>query len=184
MSSATFTPSGDLDESKRLGGYPTIEFPDGWTLSTSWQRAQRERDQGGPINDAERTVWLTGSDSPRRVVFALDGRSLRCECPCQSFAYRHWCAHVASLWWRWGLGRISVTHLTTGRTYHAPPAWLSFGADGLENAETLTPAELDVWLHVEVAGTTQAQFARETDRSPGTIWNLLDRARRKLEAAL
>jgi len=36
----------------------TLRFPEGWTLSRSWQRARTERDRGGPINDAERMVYL------------------------------------------------------------------------------------------------------------------------------
>ncbi len=40
----------------RLGEPSALRFPEDWTLSESWQRAQTERDRGGPVNDAERMV--------------------------------------------------------------------------------------------------------------------------------
>jgi len=59
---ADWTPSEALED--RLSNPDTLRFPENWTLSRSWQRARTERDRGGPINDAERMVYLTGSDSP------------------------------------------------------------------------------------------------------------------------
>ena len=44
---------------------PPLEFPEEWTLSTSWGRAQIEADQGGPITDAERVVTVTAGEGPR-----------------------------------------------------------------------------------------------------------------------
>jgi len=67
-------PSDDLDH--QVGDPEALSMPDDWTLSTPWQRAQKESDEGGPINDAERMVYLSGSDYPHRVTFALRGRTL------------------------------------------------------------------------------------------------------------
>lgn len=32
---------------------------------------------------------------------------LRAECGCRGWVHREWCAHVASLWWRWVRGRVA-----------------------------------------------------------------------------
>ncbi|PSQ63691.1 MAG: hypothetical protein BRD21_01820 [Halobacteriales archaeon SW_8_66_22] len=86
---------------------------------TSWERAQIEADQGGPITDAERVVWLSEGD-PHRVVFVLNGATLRARCSCDGWHYRDWCAHVGV-----------------------------------------------------------REYARKTGRAPGTVGNLLARAREK-----
>ena len=92
LGSRSWEPSDDLGN--RLGDPPSLSMPDEWTLSTPWQRAQKERDQGGPINDAERMVYLSGSESPHRVTFALRGRTLVAECDCTAWTYQDWCSHV------------------------------------------------------------------------------------------
>lgn len=46
--------------------------------------------------------------------------------------------------------------------------------------ELLTPAERDAWMAVEQGEQGVRPFARETGRSPGTVSNLLRRARRKV----
>jgi hypothetical protein len=117
-----WTPSDALDD--RLGRPETLRFPDDWTLTDSWRRAQTEADSGSRINDAERMVWLDESDEPHRVVWALSGNTLRAECDCASAQYRGWCAHLASCWWQWVRGQIVVSHLETGREYQMPPSWL------------------------------------------------------------
>ncbi|ACV47846.1 MULTISPECIES: hypothetical protein [Halomicrobium] len=178
MSGATFTPSTTFDD--RLGEPSQLRFPEGWTLSESWQRAQTEGDRGGPINDAERMVWLEESDDPHRVTFALDGQHLVAECDCASGQYRGWCAHLASLWWRWSRGRITVQHLTTGREYDEPPAWFRFDPPPRPRLTDLTPAELDAYLHCDVGDEGVRPFARRTDRAFGTIGNLLNAAREKV----
>ncbi|NLV08743.1 RNA polymerase subunit sigma-24 [Halomicrobium mukohataei] len=48
----------------------------------------------------------------------------------------------------------------------------------------MTPAELDAFLHCDVADAGVRSFARRTDRSPGTVGNLLRSAREKLGGAL
>ena len=75
--------SNALDD--RLGKPDGLRFPDDWTLSQSWQRAQTEHDRGAPVTDAERYVYLEESEQPHRVVWALSGQSLRAECDCGSY---------------------------------------------------------------------------------------------------
>jgi len=169
---------------RQLGEPSLLRFPDGWTLSTSWQRAQTERDRGGPINDAERMVYLEESGKPHRVVFVLDGATLRAECSCEGHHYRQWCAHVASCWWRWTVGEIVVTHRQTGREYRTPPRWLRFGERARttsEDLDGLTAAELDAFLTCELAHVGVREYARTTGRAPGTVGNLLRRAREKVD---
>jgi len=57
--SSNWQPSDDLPD--QLGGLPTFSMPDPSDLtgSTPWERAQTETDEGGPINDAERMVYLS-----------------------------------------------------------------------------------------------------------------------------
>jgi len=178
VASADWKPSDALDS--RLGEPETLRFPDDWTLSESWQRAQTEVDHGGPINEAERMVYLEGSDSPKRVVFALSGRTLRAACDCASGRFRGFCAHLASCWWRWVRGEIDVHHLDTGRVYSTPPTWLRLDDDGDRDLSALSPAEMDAYLTCEVAAVGAREYARMTDRSPGTVGNLLRRAREKV----
>lgn len=166
------------DAPARIGNLPTLDRPDDWAMSESWQRAQTEEDRGGPINDAERMVWLEGSDEPHRTTWTIQGRSLRAECDCAAHVYRGWCAHLASLWWRWVRGRLEVTHLDTGRTYGEPPAWLRFEESGALDA--LTPAELDAWLSVRLGDVGVTEWSEHTGRAKGTVGNLLSRAEDKL----
>jgi len=177
--SADWQPSEALDD--RLGEPSTLRFPDGWTFSESWQRAQTEADAGGPITDAERMVFLEESESPHRVVFALASQTLRAECECASGRFRGWCAHLASCWWRWVRGEIVVTHLDTGREYRTPPAWLRLDEQGEPDLSDLSPAEMDAYLTCDLAEIGVRRYAEVTDRSPGTVGNLLGRARQKLE---
>jgi len=174
---------GRLDQPREL------RFPEDWTLSESWERAQREHDRGGPLyNDAERLVWLE-TGNPHRVVFALSGNHLLGECSCDGYHYRGFCAHLASCWWRWVRGRLVVTHLDTGREYRRPPSWLR--VPDAKHDETddrsehdfsgLTAAELDAYLTCDLGTTGVRECARKTGRAPGTVGNLLARARRKEE---
>jgi len=110
---------------RRLGGPPRLVFPEDWYMSTSWQRAQLEDDHGGPLNPAERHVLLDDSATAHRVLFAIKNGEIIAECDCQGWSYRNWCAHVASCWWRWARGEISVVDLNTERTHVYPPAWLT-----------------------------------------------------------
>ncbi len=173
-----WTPSEALDT--RLGQPDRLQFPDDWEYSQSWERAQTERDRGGPINDAERMVYLEGSEQPHRAVFALKGQTLHAECDCASGRFRGFCAHLASLWWQWIRGRIVVNHLDTGREYNVPPSWLVLEPDEELTAELFTPAELDAYLACDCGECGVREYASFTDRSPGTIGNLLGRAREKI----
>lgn len=177
--SPTWERSEALDD--RLGEPETLHFPESWTLSESWQRAQTERDRGGPLNEAERMVYLEESDSPHRVTFALAGQTLRAECACASGRFRGWCAHLASCWWRWVRGRLDVHHLDTGRVYRTPPAWLRLEARQDTDLSGLTAAELDAYLTCDLGGVGVREYANESGRSPGTVGNLLRRARDTLE---
>ena len=180
LRSPSWEPSDDLDV--EIGGPSTLSMPDDWTLSTAWQRAQSEADAGGPINDAERMVALSSGDSPHRVTWALRGRTLIAECDCRGLRFHDgWCAHVASLWWQWTNGEIVVSHLHTGRDYPEPPSWLRLDDDPDRFAD-LTPAELDAYLHCQLGSLGVREYARQTDRKPGTLGNLLRRARETLEA--
>lgn len=172
--------SDDLPQ--QIGGSPVLSMPDDWTYSTAWQRAQRETDEGGPISDAERMVYLSDGEEPHRCTWALKGRTLLAECDCRGHQYNDgWCAHVASLWWQWNRGLIDVHHLDTSREYPTPPAWLRIDAPTKQHAfEDLTPAETDAYLSVDLTDAGVREFARHTDRAPGTVGNLLASAREKL----
>ncbi|WP_247006318.1 SWIM zinc finger family protein [Halorientalis litorea] len=164
-----------------LRGPSPLSFPEDYTFSTSWKRAQTETDHGGPVNDAERMVRLSDSDDYHRVLFALMGRTLVADCSCRGYQYHDWCAHVASLWWQWVRGRIDVTHLQTGREYRTPPAWLLLDVPGERDAyDALTAAELDAYLTCDCGGVGVREYARRSGRSPGTVGNLLGWAREKL----
>ena len=110
---------------RRVGGLPELHFPRGWTLSGSWERAQREQDKGGPLTPAERMVWLSDSEAPRRVLWCIRDGRIRAECSCEAYQFRGWCAHLASCWWRWCRSDLAVTDLDTGRSHLHPPWWLS-----------------------------------------------------------
>ncbi|WP_436909963.1 SWIM zinc finger family protein [Halosimplex marinum] len=170
---------GPVDFPDRIDPGTGLTFPPKWTLSTSWQRAQRETGRGGAVNAAERMVWLSEGDEPHRVTWALTGRTLVADCDCRGYQYREWCAHVARLWWRWCRGRLVVEHVDTGREYRHPPAWLDLDADPDEFTE-MTGAEMDAYLVCEIAGVGVREYADHTDRAPGTVGNLLRRARDKV----
>ena len=177
LGSRSWQESDDLPN--QIGGPPTLSMPDDWTLSTPWQRAQREDDEGGPINDAERMVNLSGSDYAHRVTFALRGRTLVADCDCKAHRFNDWCSHVASLWWQWSRGEIIVTHLGTGRDYPQPPAWLRLDDDPTAY-DDLSPAELDAYLTCELGDVGVREYADLSGRAPGTLGNLLRRARDEL----
>lgn len=170
---------------QQLGEPPALEIPetvDGkpWTLSTSWQRAQKESAKVNPINDAEWMLSMETSTAHHRVVFVLDAATLRAECSCNGWEYRGWCPHVAKLWWRWVRGRLGVTHRQTGQQYDTPPRWLRLGDrpdHDRDDLDGLTAAELDAFLTCDLAHVGVREYARQTGRAPGTVGNLLTRAR-------
>ena len=133
----------------RLGEPDRIQFPSGWTLSSSWRRAQAAPSTIGAVNPAEFDVLLGYEDSDdlarHRVLFALYEGDLVAECDCDGHRFRSWCAHVALLWWRWSREDLAVTDIDTGRTYMSPPWWLS--VDDVEadrpDAETSQPVAAD-----------------------------------------
>jgi len=157
-----------------------LTFPDEFDMSGSWKR-KAEHDSGGWVNDAERMVWLENSDEPRRVVFVLSGHVLRAECDCPAHHYDDWCAHVASCWWDWCNRGLAVTHLQTGREYDAPPSWLQVAEWGdAREYEGLSAGELDAYLTCELGECGVREYARKTERSPGTVGNQLRWAREKV----
>lgn len=49
--------------------------------------------------------------------------------------------------------------------------------------EQMTEAEREVYMAIENGSYGPREFARRTERSPGTVGNLLRRAREKIEGA-
>ena len=124
----------------RLSEPDRLQFPSGWKLSTSWQRAQAAPSAVGPVNPAEFDVLLGGGNdetalSRHRVLFAVYEGDLVAECDCNGHRFRDWCAHVALLWWRWSRENLSVTDLDTGETYLSPPWWFSVDDAEADRAE-------------------------------------------------
>lgn len=56
-----------------------------------------------------------------------------------------------------------------------------FEESGLRDLSKLTDAEQEVYKAVEREGASVRQLARDTDRRPGTVGNLLKRARLRLD---
>lgn len=117
---------------RKLGDPPRLTFPEDWTLSTSWQRAQAAPAECGPVNAAEFDVLMGYCDSDElgdkhRVLFAIYNGQIRADCDCEAHRWNDWCAHVAYLWWRWVRSDLGVTDLDTGKTHLSPPWWLSVG---------------------------------------------------------
>jgi DNA-directed RNA polymerase specialized sigma24 family protein len=57
----------------------------------------------------------------------------------------------------------------------------AFACDDDTDLEELTQAERNAWVAVRQNGVGVREYARRTDRSPGTIGNLLSRAEAKVE---
>ncbi|WP_436934996.1 SWIM zinc finger family protein [Halovenus marina] len=176
----------DASLAKRVGTPPAFEIPDTvdgkpWTLSTSWYRAVAEDADVSPVRDAEWMVSMETSEDYHRLVFVLDQATLRAECSCAGWTHRDWCPHVATLWWRWVRGQLQVTHYQTGHEYETPPEWYQHGERDvqIQVSRGMTSAELDAYLTCELGQTGVREYARKTDRAPGTIGNLLRRARNK-----
>ena len=55
-----------------------------------------------------------------------------------------------------------------------------FSEEGLRDLSELTEAEREVHVAVECEGVAVRELARETDRCPDTVGNLLKRARLRL----
>jgi DNA-directed RNA polymerase specialized sigma24 family protein len=56
-----------------------------------------------------------------------------------------------------------------------------FDDNGLRDLSALTDAEREAYVAVERQSVPVRQLARETDRRPGTVGNLLKRARLRLD---
>ncbi|MHB9287375.1 SWIM zinc finger family protein [Halobacteriales archaeon Cl-PHB] len=132
MSTEVPRPSDGLADrlDRRLTARPVLTFPEGWTLSGSWQRAQTARSRVSSYNAAEWNVVLghPGSNQPggfHRVLFAVESGDVLADCNCRSYEYRDWCAHVAHLWWLWATGYLVVTDLNDGTQYGTPPEWVT-----------------------------------------------------------
>ena len=113
----------------RLGEPDQLRFPNGWTISSSWKRAQAAPSNVGPVNSTDFDVLLGYVDedgiSKHRVLFALYEGGLVTKCECDGYRFRSWCAHVALLWWKWSRDDLGVTDLDTGRVHVSPPWWFS-----------------------------------------------------------
>ncbi len=130
MSRAQQPPGSPLDG--YIGEPPKLTFPDGWTLSGAWRRAQTADAHLGPVDAAHFDVLLSRPEavsgdwgSKHRVLFAIQNGALRADCDCKSYLHRGWCAHVATLWWRWTREQIGVTDLDADHVHLSPPWWLS-----------------------------------------------------------
>ena len=111
-------------DSKALGGPEPLTLPAGWTLTTSWERAQTSEANVNAVNDAEFMIRLESGDV-HRVAFVVDDGALRADCDCDGWHYHDWCAHVAHLWWKWSRGALVVHDLDADRPRQMPPAWLT-----------------------------------------------------------
>jgi hypothetical protein len=129
VSRAKHPPAGDDPLASRIGPPPKLVFPDGWTLSGAWQRAQTADAHLGPVDAAHFDVLLSRENGEwggkHRVLFAIQNGALRAECDCKAWTHRDWCAHVATLWWRWTREQLGVTDLDADRVHLSPPWWLS-----------------------------------------------------------
>jgi hypothetical protein len=115
---------------RQLGEPSRLSFPEDWTLSSSWQRAQAAPAVVGPVNAAEFDVLLGYVDRDdwgdrHRVLFAIYDGEIRAECDCEAHRWRDWCAHIAHLWWRWSRDDLGVVDLDTDKTHLSPPWWLT-----------------------------------------------------------
>jgi hypothetical protein len=79
-----------------LGGWPTIDLPDDFGDSTSWQRARDEESTVEPINRAEWMVRV-GDGDRHRVVFGTRSGTPVGECDCKGYTHHGWCAHLAAM---------------------------------------------------------------------------------------
>lgn len=111
-------------DSQAIGGPEPLTLPAGWTLTTSWERAQTSEATVNAVNDASFMVRLDSGDV-HRVAFVVDDGTLRADCDCGRWHYHDWCAHVAHLWWRWARARLVVHDLDADRPRQMPPAWLT-----------------------------------------------------------
>jgi hypothetical protein len=117
-----------------------LEFPQKWTLSTQWHRAQASPAECGPVNDAEFDVLIGYPDSDdlgdrHRVTFTIHEGELLAHCDCHAWTYHDWCTHVAHLWWRWSRNQLSVTDLDTGDVHETPPWWLRVDDEPVDPVE-------------------------------------------------
>ena len=136
------TPVDELRKriTNRLGEPDRLQFPSGWTMSTSWRRAQAVPSTVAPANPAEFDVLLGRENDEmaatrHRVLFVVYEGDLIAECDCEAYRFRDWCAHVALLWWRWSRDDLGVTDLDTGRRHLSPPWWLSVDDAECDRAE-------------------------------------------------
>jgi len=60
-------------------------------------------------------------------------------------------------------------------------ALTAFERDEVRSLDSLTDAEREVYDAVNTRGFGVREYVRRTDRSPGTVGNLLGRAREKLD---
>jgi hypothetical protein len=128
---------------KSIPGPEPIRFPDGWTTSGSWHRAQAADATVGPNGPAEYSVILgypnTNETGDRhRVVFAILDGQLVTRCGCDGYEYRGWCAHVAHLWWKWSRHTLDVVDLNTGRTWTSVPPELRVDDRDVEQHRSLS----------------------------------------------
>lgn len=104
--------------SERIGGVPTVELPENFGVTMSWERAQNEHTSVSRVSRAEWMVQIADGDL-HRVVFALDDGHMIGECDCKGYQHHDWCAHLAAL-------------------------VLAYVRDGVQPADLATPVEEEV----------------------------------------
>ena len=112
-----------------LGGWPTIDLPDDFGDSTSWQRARDEETTIEPINRAEWMVCV-GDGDRHRVVFGTRSGTPVGECDCKGYIHHEWCAHVAAIMLAYVREEIVVADLDTGLDEENAMLWRQYRRGG------------------------------------------------------
>lgn len=133
----------DHDHDQLIGSFiqsaEQLTLPTGFEQSDSWRRAQQSTSIVGSVNKLQWKIALPSlNDNPNdygnehRVSFFLntDNDSILCECDCQSFQHRQYCAHTLYFWWNLCRSNIVVYDIDS-RAYHQnPPENLTVAASG------------------------------------------------------
>lgn len=116
---------------KRVGGVPSLDLPEDFGTSTSWERARTEETSLSRITRAEWMVRV-GDGDLYRVTFALDDGHMIGECNCKGYQYRDWCAHLAALVLDYVNDDLQPADLSTPIEEEVDILWAMAGGDGGE----------------------------------------------------
>lgn len=106
----------------RVGGVPTLDLPEEFGSSSSWQRAEQGEVTRNRLNRAEWMVRV-GDGGLHRVVFALDDGHMQAECDCRGYEHREWCAHVAAMVLAYVRGVVEPADLSEPLSEEADRLW-------------------------------------------------------------